>query len=68
LSRWAKTKSVCCELVVVYMVLCATNLGRRNLLFSYLEHVRLLTLAQARLSPCSRFAQDLLKLAHLCSP
>ena len=37
-------------------VMCDES-GHTKFPFSYLEHVTLLTLAQARLSPCSEFAQ-----------
>jgi len=40
-----------------YYLLCATNLGTPKFPFSYPEHVTLPTPAQARLSPCSGFAQ-----------
>ena len=46
------------------MLFCETNLGPRNFHFSNLDHVTLLTPDR----PGSGFAQDWLRLAHLCSP
>jgi len=51
------------DCALIFHVMCDES-GHTRFPLLYLDHVNLLTLAQARLSP----AQDLLRLAHFCSP